>query len=63
MKEAFAGMLKNLNTQLDDENGQTLIEYALIFVGVAGLIIAGIVIYGQEIVEMYNAVTNFFQSN
>lgn len=56
-------LLCNWNNYLRNEDGQSLIEYALIFVGVAGLIIAGIVIYGEEIVEMYNSVYNFFDEN
>ncbi|MEM8857757.1 MAG: hypothetical protein AAGD96_05525 [Chloroflexota bacterium] len=63
MKNKVYDLLTAYNIHWADEQGQTLIEYALIFVGVAGLIIAGIVIYGEEISQMYNEVYNFFEQN
>ncbi len=36
--------------------GQSLIEYALILTGMAMLIIAGMLIYRQEVLQLYNDV-------
>lgn len=38
------------------QKGQSLIEYALILVGMAMLIIAGMLLYREEVLQLYNDV-------
>ncbi len=51
-------MLKDIQNTL---RGQSLVEYALILSGVAILVLTAVLVYGQDLAEMYNLVQTFFK--
>lgn len=43
-----------------DESGPTAVEYALMAVGVAGVIIAVVIVFGQRVTETFHKVESAY---
>jgi pilus assembly protein Flp/PilA len=52
--------MRSLRDFVRDERGATAIEYALIASGIAGAIIAVVIILGVSVQDMYQSVSNGF---
>ena len=58
LNEFFLAMYLKLTGVLRSKNGQTLIEYALILVLIAVVIIVALQLTGQKVCKMYSNITS-----
>ncbi|MGE5559832.1 MAG: Flp family type IVb pilin [Chloroflexota bacterium] len=56
-------MMKAIRNLLNDEGGQGMTEYALIIGIVAVMLIAGLVLFRDEIVAVFNRITQGLRDN
>ena len=59
---AFVVSLQNLVNRLREREGQTMAEYALIIGGIAIVVIAGILILGPAITDLFKSTGSSVQS-